>query len=351
MKRALRAAGSVLRGAFWALLLLALLGSLLLLRAVWAARSRERLSRIDAAPHTGHFVKAGDVDLFVQEAGPERGPAVLLIHGLAGWSGTWKDALDALAARKLHAIAVDMPPLGYSERPADASYSDAAQARRLLAALDALRVQRTAVVGHSFGARAAVALALQAPGRVSKLVLVDAALPPPGSEGREPPPWARRILAAAPLRDALLAATLANPVHTRRIMTFFTADPACATDERVEAMARPLAVEGTVAAFGRFLQAVSVSARAPDYARLKAPTLLLWGEADTATPLAGAAALEAVIKGAKLRVIPGAGHLLPLEKPAEFDAALLDFLAGKNVLASGHETHRAPGPSGPRSSR
>jgi pimeloyl-ACP methyl ester carboxylesterase len=358
MKRALSLALSVVRGVVWALLAACLIGSLALLRCVWASRSRETLSRIDAAPRSGRFVRAGDVDLFVQEAGPADGPAVVLVHALAGWSETWRHTLDAAAARKVHAIAVDMPPLGYSERPADASYSDRSQGARLIALLDALKLKKAAVAGHSFGARAAVAAALAAPSRVSRLVIIDGALPAPGGGPKPLPAAAEWVLRTAPLRDALVAATLGNPSFTRRALAAFMADERFADEALAEVYRRPLAVEGATAAFGLLLESLTRPQPAPDYARLSMPVLLLWGEADTTTPLSFAGSLRRAMPRAALAVIPRAGHMLPFEAPAAFDAALLAFVAGKpltgspaKLLPSGHETHRAAGPSGPRSRR
>ena len=53
----------------------------------------------EIAPATGHFVHAHDVDLFVQEAGPSNGMAVLFVHGTGAWSETWRDTMTALAGR------------------------------------------------------------------------------------------------------------------------------------------------------------------------------------------------------------------------------------------------------------
>jgi pimeloyl-ACP methyl ester carboxylesterase len=107
------------------------------------------------------------------------------------------------------------------------------------------------------------------------------------------------------------------------------ADEQSATDARVAVLQRPLEVQGTVAAFGRLLERLATQppSPAPDYRRIQAPTLILWGQADTTTPLALGAALQAAIKGSRLVVIPHAGHMLPLEAAPAFNAALLDFLA------------------------
>jgi pimeloyl-ACP methyl ester carboxylesterase len=95
-----------------------------------AAAQRETKLRHDEAPSMGHFVKAADVELFVQEEGPSHGPPVVLVHGTGAWSEIWRSTMRALADSGYRAIALDMPPFGYSSRPANADYRDEAQARR-----------------------------------------------------------------------------------------------------------------------------------------------------------------------------------------------------------------------------
>src|SRR5688572_18670783 len=141
-----------------------------------AAAQRETRLRHDEAPSMGRFVKAADVELFVQEEGPSHGPPVVFVHGTGAWSEIWRGTMRALADSGYRAIALDLPPFGYSSRPADADYGDGAQARRILAALDSLRITRATLVGHSFGARPTMQVTFTAPTRVERLVLVDAAL-------------------------------------------------------------------------------------------------------------------------------------------------------------------------------
>src|SRR5512145_2820711 len=82
-----------------------------------AASLREKASRTEAAPSTGRFVDAGDVEVFVQELGPTSGNPVLLVHGTGAWSAIWRETMEALAIEGYRAIALDLPPFGYSERP------------------------------------------------------------------------------------------------------------------------------------------------------------------------------------------------------------------------------------------
>ena len=136
------------------------------------------------------------------------------MHGTGAWSETWRESLDTLAAAGFHAAALDLPPFGHSERPARPRYSRADQARRILGVLDALGARRAILVGHSFGAGPTVEAALLAPERVRALILVDAALSirPDGVPPRPAPAAVRTLLAVTPLRNALVATFLTNPL-------------------------------------------------------------------------------------------------------------------------------------------
>src|SRR5687767_5170572 len=142
-----------------------------------ATAVRERQTAEGAAPYTGRHVPAGDLKVFVQEAGPATGSPVLLVHGTGAWGEIWRETMTALAVNGFRAIAIDVPPFGFSGKPPGASaYSPDKQAGRIAAALDALGVANVVLVGHSVGGRPAVETALRIPDRVSRLVLVDPAL-------------------------------------------------------------------------------------------------------------------------------------------------------------------------------
>jgi pimeloyl-ACP methyl ester carboxylesterase len=291
----------------------------------------QQADRTTAAPASGHFVHAHDVDVYVQEWGNASGPAILLVHAAGGWSGVWERTAQPLSAAGYHVIAIDMPPLGYSERPATPAYNRLDQARRLIGTLDALGVKRAILLGHSFGARAVAEAALRWPERVAGLVLVSAALAldaPPQPQG-----IVGDVLAWSPTRKLIAAATLSNPLFTKTMLKMFVADPRSATPYWVAMYQRPLNVRGTYSAFADWLPELldepnsdSLSNRSASFAALTAPTLVLWGEKDTVTPLPQGQLIAKSIPGARLVVIPGVGHLPPIEAEQAFDDALLDFL-------------------------
>ena len=318
-----------------------------------AAARRETLSRRDGAPSTGRFVRAADIEMFVQEEGRTNGAPIVLVHGTGAWSEIWRSTIRALASEGYHVFALDMPPFGFSSRPANGDYGDDAQARRILGAMDALHLPRATLVGHSFGGRPTMQATFSAPTRVERLVLVDAALDLArgcaGAEVRDcttavrdsfPPvepsgPWpVRAVLGVPPLRDAIVSATLSNPRMTGWLLSKLVANrEAAVTPARVAMLQRPFVLQGWTHGLGEWLTPFATtrtSSMATDrarYAALAMPTLVLWGARDSLTPLSQGEDLARLIRGARLKVLPNAGHIPAIEDEDGFSAALLDFLA------------------------
>jgi pimeloyl-ACP methyl ester carboxylesterase len=245
----------------------------------------------------------------------------------------WRETLDAAAAAGFRTVALDLPPFGHSERPSGAAYRTEDQAGRILGALDGLGLTRVHLVGHSFGGRATLLAALSAQDRVKSLVLVDPAL---GLDQPEVAPsrLVRAAMAARPVRNAVMSATATNPVLTRRFLSMMIADPAAANDARVKVLQRPLVIRGSTDAVGEWARVFLTASDAPLREAFAAtpprmPVLLIWGSADTITPLAQGQWLSQRIPGARLTVLDGLGHIPQIESPARFNAELLSFLASQ----------------------
>jgi pimeloyl-ACP methyl ester carboxylesterase len=133
----------------------------------WMARNSER-----ANPPRGQFIKVDGVRLHYVERGA--GKPLVLLHGNGSMIQDFETSglIDA-AAKHYRVIAFDRPGFGYSERPRDRIWTPAAQADLIRAALTRLGVRSATVLGHSWGASVAVALALKYPKAVSALVLAS----------------------------------------------------------------------------------------------------------------------------------------------------------------------------------
>lgn len=310
-----------------------LLGLIVLVLAGFRVASllRESRSRAQAAPTSARFARAGGLEIYYQESGPVDGPTVLLIHGTGAWSEIWRGTMQALSDAGFRCIALDLPPFGFSERPVPPDYTDASQAGRILGLLDALEIRHVTLVGHSFGARPTVEAALRDPNRVQALVLIDAALGLQATAGR-PPILSRALLASAPVRDALVSATMTNPMFSRRLLRLLILDPADATDQQIRMIQQQFRVKGTSHALGGWLERFvlaqdhSMAGDRAEYSRLGMPTLVVWGEADSITPLPQAKDLMTVLPNAELVVLENSGHLPLIEDGPALNHALLEFL-------------------------
>jgi pimeloyl-ACP methyl ester carboxylesterase len=308
----------------------------------WHAAVREVEPAAKIAPAGGRYVKAADVYMFVQETGPADGMPVLFIHGTGAWSEAWRGPMTEVAKTGARAIALDLPPFGFSQRPDSPRYSKQDQGRRIVGVMDALQIRQAILVGHSFGGGPTMEAALLAPERVRAIVLVDAALSVGADEGSAPeaPLLLRGFVAAQPLRDSVVATFLTNPMFTRKLLQGFIDNPAHATDEWVRLYQRPLAVANTTAAVGAWLPAllapadVAASQRPASYRNLKIPVFIIWGERDTITPLHQGQRLLKLAPRAELGVMKNVGHIPQIEDPAAFNELLLAFLAKASSASS-----------------
>jgi len=222
---------------------------------------------------------------------------VLALHG---WRRTSADFGDTLAG--LDAIAVDLPGFGASPPPPE-PWGSAAYAAALDPVLDDIG-HPLVVLGHSFGGRVAVRLAVRRPDAVRALVLTGVPL-----------------LRTAPARKAPAAFRVARWLHHRGLLP----------DARMEALRQRHGSADYRAATGVmrdvFVRVVNETYD-DDLRALACPVELVWGDDDTEAPLAVAQAAAERIGSATLTVVGGAGHLTPLTIPAELRAAL-DRAAGR----------------------
>ena len=261
----------------------------------------------------------------VQLSGPETGRRIVLLHGTAAWSGFWRDVSAHLASQGWRVVAVDTPPFGWSERDPQGRYDRASQADRLAQLLRALGGPAI-IVGHSFGAGAAVELAAgKDAALVDSLILVDAAL------GALDPPPGRGAVATAlsfpPLGQVVTSAAVTNPPLTGPLLRSFLARKAAA-DPWLSTLKAPMRRQGTTAAYAAWLPnllTVNDGARSRTRAgleRITAPSAIIWGAADTVTPPIQGKHLERLLNPRSAIYLPGVGHIPHIEDPEGFLAAL-----------------------------
>ena len=299
------------------------------------ANLRETKTRQEAAPSTGRFVQAGDVELFMQEMGAIDGQVIVFIHGTAAWSGLWRETMTPLAQAGYRCIAIDIPPFGFSERPATPSYGNADQAKRIVALMDALEIQHAILLGHSFGGGATMETALMIPNRIEALILADVGglnlnLSPAAKTQK---PSAVGLFVGMPfVRNPVLAATATNPLFTKTLISAMVLDPADATEEKIKILQEPLVLQGATDTLGDWLnevlgpQAVSLTTDPANYQKLTMPALILWGDSDTVIPLQEGEYLQSLLPNAELVIMEGVNHIPYIEDQQNFIEIVLGFL-------------------------
>jgi pimeloyl-ACP methyl ester carboxylesterase len=263
--------------------------------------------------HEADVRLATGVRLHYAVSGDPRAEPLVLLHG---YSDSWRSfalALPGLAARH-RVYALDLRGHGDSERPAG-GYAMRDLAADVIAFLDAQRIPRATVVGHSMGSFVAQQVALAAPDRVRGLVLVGSVTAP------------RRITGIHELKaavDAFAGADTPAPVAFAREFqesTVHSPIPAAFMDDAVAASRRLPARVWRALMDGMLATDVPAA-----LAARRVPTLLLWGERDAMCPRAEQDALVALLPGATLIAYAETGHALHWERPARFVADVERFV-------------------------
>jgi len=267
---------------------------------------------------TGRFVTVGDGRLWCESAGVASAPAVVLLHDGLLPSCTWDDVWSPLA-HSAHVVRYDRRGMGRSDPPR----SPFIPTEDLLALLDSLGIARATLVGSSSGSGLAIDFAIRHPDRVERLVLAGPVLHGMASSEHF---LARGARNNAPLDhgDSLGAADR----WAQDRWQVAGSDPALR--KRLAAMLRANAHD--LRYDGRLERRFAVPAIAR-LAEIRVPTLILVGESDIADVQAYAGAIEAGIPGARREVVAGAGHLVQIEKPAEFVSQVTAFIDQHPVIA------------------
>lgn len=254
------------------------------------------------------------------------GVPALLIHGILGYSYSWRFNLDCLASLG-PVYAPDLPGCGFSARPAVMDRSFSGMAGHLLCFLDALGLDRVNLIATSHGGAVAMKLAAAAPSRVRALVLA-APVNPWSEAGR----WQMRLTrgpAAWVLHRFLPRLLPLNRIFLRRLY----GDPRVIAPGTREAYSAPLRIAGTAEHFLEILRTWDVDVRllardlqsGAELSRI--PALLIWGTRDTVVAPRSAEPLLRVFSQARLVWFEGVGHMPYEEAPERFNRAVSEFLA------------------------
>jgi pimeloyl-ACP methyl ester carboxylesterase len=262
------------------------------------------------------FARAGFVTAYAVEGA---GPPVLLIHGVGARLDTWDGVVAALGGR-LMTIRFDLRGHGESSKPRG-PYSAALFAEDARALLDHLGVGQCHVAGHSLGATVALRLALDAPDRVERLVLLSAAA---GRTEEE----RQRVLE----RLAIVEHGIPGEHFRRSLSRWFSDEFRRANPELLERYASRN-MENDPHAYAAAYHVLATTDLADEAARVRVPTLIVTGEGDVGSNPRMARLLHARIPGSRLEILPGLRHSILIEAPTPVARLLAGFFAGSPIDA------------------
>jgi pimeloyl-ACP methyl ester carboxylesterase len=255
-------------------------------------------------------------------------PALILLHGLLGYSFSWRYTMPALAPYT-SVYAPDMMGAGFSDRPTGLDHSVRGTAKRLLRFIEHLGISSFDLLGTSRGGAVAMMAAEEclnssAQLHLRRLVLV-APVNPYSTHGRRLAPFFGSPFGSALFRHVILRTPFSYPYWHSRLY----GDRSKIPPEALQGYRAPLAKPGL------FEHALSIASTwTADLRELQTtlpklaaiPTLLMWGSRDSAVYESSAAPLAKHFPNSKVIIFPGVGHLPYEECPDEFNRELIEFL-------------------------
>ncbi len=255
------------------------------------------------------------------------GPALLLVHGLLGYSFSWRFSIPALAQHST-VYAVDLLGTGFSDRPPELDCSFRASAQRLLRFMDATGIASCDLLGTSHGGAVSMMLAALAPKRIRRLILVDP-VNPWSAHGKHLSVLLSNPVVAPMFLTLAPRVRILDEFYHRRMF----GDPRRIPPDSLEGYRKPMRIPGSyeyglavLRSWNRDLRELElVLPRIADIA-----TLLTWGTLDTAVDPASARQLQQRLHDCRLLMFEGVGHLPYEEVPEEFNRAVTTFLSANS---------------------
>ena len=243
------------------------------------------------------------------------GAPLLLVHGTGGTTFDWESSVLDAFARSHRVIAIDLFGMGFSERSDGFRYGFEFWADQLAGVLDALDIERAALIGQSLGGAIVTAFAGRYPDRALRVVSVDSG------------PW------MPPFMLVLLTPGIGELYLARRPFWPERPDQPPAYAERMRAVYR---IRGTRQNLLRLNRSQFLDARAylRWVRRAACPVLLVHGRDDDIIPLRAAQSLQRSLAGSELVVLEGAGHFAMQDQPDRFVAVVEPFLRGDTKAAA-----------------
>ncbi len=253
------------------------------------------------------------LEMAYDEAGS--GVPVVLLHGFPFNRTLWREQLETLAATH-RVVAPDLRGFGETSLGREDAATMEEMARDVVALMDELRIERAILGGLSMGGYVALAFCRLFSRRVRALVLADTRPQADTEEGRRNRDVMARLAldeGMGAIAEAMLPKLLAPATHMK--------------NPDVVARVRDMILGTRPEAAAAALRGMAVRQDHTSWLQnVLQPTLIVVGSEDQLTPPADSETMRREIRGSRLEVIEGAGHVSNLERPREFNAALTKFL-------------------------
>lgn len=276
------------------------------------------------------FVDAGGIRWHIQMAG--HGPVVLLVHGTASSTHSWRDVFPLLARRHT-VVAMDLPGHGFTSAPGVAhGWTLPGMAGAVAELLRVLDVAPQVVAGHSAGAAILVRAVLDGRLAPRHIVSINGALLPFHGVGRHLFPTLARLMFLNPVMPAIFA--------WRASHGGVVDDLIGSTGSRIDTAGlqfyrRLMADRGHVGAALSMMASWDLEALERLLPRLGTPLTLVVGANDKAIPPRDADRVRALLPDARVHLLSGLGHLAHEERPAEVVRLLEELVTAASERASG----------------
>jgi pimeloyl-ACP methyl ester carboxylesterase len=263
------------------------------------------------------------------------GRPLILVHGLLGYSFSWRYTMPALAAYAT-VYAPDMMGAGFSDRPAAIDHSMRGTARRLLRFVKNLGISSFDLLGTSHGGAVAMMAAAECSSGdagldLRRLVLV-APVNPYSEHGRRLAPFIGSKLGSTLFRLTSGHMRFSYPYWHSRMYGNRSRIPAGTMEGYLAPLAKPGLFELALSIVRTWTQDLrELETILPKLANV--PALLMWGSKDSAVYASSAEVLAKYFPNSQLIVFPGVGHLPYEECPEEFNRALIEFLTSEKIPA------------------
>jgi len=264
------------------------------------------------------YVQLNGVSLHYEQQG--LGRPLVLLHGFLTYSHLWRNVVPGLTYGST-IYNLDLMGFGLSEKPQNQTYNLDTYVAQLGKFLEDFHLEQPVLVGHDASAVIATLYAIRNPGKVHKLILINAPLQPVTL-----PPSLRL------LRTRLIGDLFTGDWFLKRILRGGVIDPAKMPDILLKEYLTPYHDDpGARTALLKFvrefdLRPVLENEIQPNLAKLQLPIMLLWGGQNTYVPIEIGSQLEQAIPGSVFSVVHTTGHYIQEERPEEMRARIKEFI-------------------------